>query len=51
MGYRSSKADIVSLSLGWEHEQTTEKRWVANAISRALDFRDQKLLFFASASN
>ena len=45
------QADIVSLSLGWEHEQTTEKRWVANAISRALDFRDQKLLFFASASN
>lgn len=45
------QADIVSLSLGWEYEQTTEKRWVANAISRALDVRDQKLLLFASASN
>jgi subtilisin family serine protease len=45
------QAEIISLSLGWEHEQTTEKRWVANAISRALDVRDQKLLFFASASN
>jgi hypothetical protein len=45
------QANIVSLSLGWEYEQITEKRWVANAISRALDVRDQKLLLFASASN
>ncbi|KAF3001372.1 hypothetical protein E8E13_006595 [Curvularia kusanoi] len=45
------KADIVSLSFGWEYEQSTEKRWVANAISKALNTRNQKVLFFASASN
>lgn len=45
------QADVVSLSLGWEYEQTTEKRWVSNAISRAMDTQNQKLLFFASASN
>ncbi|KAI9766615.1 MAG: hypothetical protein M1840_006426 [Geoglossum simile] len=44
--------DIISMSLGWKKEYTFEGRYVVrNAISYALDQRDQKILFFAAASN
>ncbi|KAJ4990181.1 putative subtilisin [Stagonosporopsis vannaccii] len=46
------EADIISLSLGWEHEYTFEDKYVVrDAISRAISARGQKILFFASASN
>jgi hypothetical protein len=46
------KADIISLSLGWENETLVDDRSVvSNAISSALEMRDQKVLFFAAASN
>ena len=45
-------ADIVSLSLGWEQEQSDgENRVISNAISNALAHRNQNLLIFAAASN
>ncbi|KIW21359.1 hypothetical protein PV08_01939 [Exophiala spinifera] len=49
---KEQKADIVSLSLGWEQEQRVDKnRAISNAISEALAHCNQNLLIFAAASN
>ncbi|CAO2652992.1 Nn.00g024030.m01.CDS01 [Neocucurbitaria sp. VM-36] len=46
------RADIISMSLGWEQEHRFEDRYVVrNAISDAMTAQDQKVLFFAAASN
>lgn len=44
--------DVVSMSLGWDKEvMVNGKPVVSNAISQTLGSRDQKVLFFAAASN
>ena len=49
---REHNVDIISMSLGWDKEVMVDgKRVVSNAISESLGFRDQKILFFAAASN
>ena len=49
---REKEVDVVSMSLGWDKEVMVKgKPVVSNAISETLGFRDQKVLFFAAASN
>jgi subtilisin family serine protease len=49
---REQKVDVVSMSLGWDKEvMVNGKPVVSNAISETLGSRDQKVLFFAAASN
>ncbi|KAF2009061.1 subtilisin-like protein, partial [Aaosphaeria arxii CBS 175.79] len=48
----TQKADIVSISLGWEKEPIDEgKKVIQNAMSMSLGNANQKVLFFAAASN
>ncbi|KAF2148360.1 subtilisin-like protein [Myriangium duriaei CBS 260.36] len=46
------KVDIVSMSFGWDKEiLVNDKPIISNMISKCLAYRDQKVLFFAAASN